>query len=63
MPRMLGMRGLPPTGPQGLRPEVTALIAQLKQQVQDQAQQLSERDQALTQRDRALAAAEAWTGL
>lgn len=51
MPRMLGMRGLPSTDPQGLPPEVAALIVQLQQQVQDQAQQLSERDQALAQRD------------
>jgi len=51
MPRMLGMRSLPPSDPQGLSPEVAALIAQLQQQVQDQAQQLSERDQALAQRD------------
>ena len=51
MPRMLGMRGLPSTDPQGLPPEVAALIAQLQQQVQHQAQQLSERDQALAQRD------------
>jgi transposase len=50
MPRMLGMRGLPSTDPQGLPPEVAALIARLQQQVQDQAQQLSERDQALAQR-------------
>jgi len=48
---MLGMRGLLPTDPQGLSPEVAALIAQLQQQVQDQAQQLSERDAALAQRD------------
>jgi transposase len=48
---MLGMRGLPSTDPQGLPPEVAALIAQLQQQVQHQAQQLSERDQALAQRD------------
>ena len=32
---MLGMRGLPPTGPEGLSPEVAALIAQLQQQVQE----------------------------
>jgi transposase len=51
MPRMLGMRGLPSTDPQGLSPEVATLIARLQQQVQDQAQQLSERDQALAQRD------------
>ena len=51
MPRMLGMRGLPSTDPQGLPPEVAALIVRLQQQVQDQAQQLSERDQALAQRD------------
>ncbi|WP_255370180.1 IS66 family transposase [Roseateles sp. YR242] len=50
------MRGLPPSDPQGLPPEVAALIAQLQQQVQDQAQQLCERDQAITQRDQALAA-------
>ena len=55
MPRMLGMRGLPPTDPEGLSPEVAALIAQLQQQVQAQAQQLGERDQALMQRDQALA--------
>ncbi len=55
MPRMLGMRGLPPTDPQGLPPEVAALIAQLQQQVQDQSQQLSERDQALAQRSEELA--------
>ena len=48
---MLGMRGLPSTDPQGLPPEVAALIVRLQQQVQDQAQQLSERDQALAQRD------------
>ncbi|WP_374585416.1 IS66 family transposase [Ideonella dechloratans] len=48
---MLGMRGLPSTEPQGLPPEVTALIAQLQQQVQDQTQQLAERDQALAERD------------
>jgi transposase len=48
---MLGMRGLPPTDPQGLPPEVNALIAGLQQQVREQAQQLSERDQALAQRD------------
>ncbi|PZP90965.1 MAG: IS66 family transposase, partial [Variovorax paradoxus] len=51
MPRMLGMRGFPSTDPQGLPPEVAALIVRLQQQVQDQAQQLSERDQALAQRD------------
>lgn len=51
MPRMLGMRGLPSIDPQGLPSEVAALIAQLQQQVQDQAKQLSERDQALAQRD------------
>lgn len=50
MPRMLGMRGLH-TDPQGLPPEVAALIVRLQQQVQDQAQQLSERDQALAQGD------------
>ena len=50
MPRMLGMRGLH-TDPQGLPPEMAALIVRLQQQVQDQAQQLSERDQALAQRD------------
>ncbi|RTL45072.1 MAG: hypothetical protein EKK53_06710 [Burkholderiales bacterium] len=55
MPRMLGMRGLPPNDPQGLSPEVAALIAQLQQQVQDQAQQLSERKQALAESDRVLA--------
>ena len=55
MPRMLGMRGLPPTDPQGLPPEVAALIAQLQQQVQDQAQQLTERDKALVESDRVLA--------
>lgn len=55
MPRMLGMRGLPPLDPQGLRPEVAALIARLQQQVQDQAQQLCERDQALAQRTEELA--------
>jgi hypothetical protein len=44
---MLGMRGLTSTDPQGLSPEVAALIVRLQQQVQDQAQQLSERDQAL----------------
>ena len=54
MPRMLSMRGLPPTDPQGLSPEVGALIAQLQQQVQEQAQQLSERDQALLESDRIL---------
>lgn len=48
---MLGMCGPAPIDPQGLPPEVAALIAQLQQQVQDQAQQLSERDQALAQRD------------
>ncbi|HEY1090441.1 MAG TPA: transposase, partial [Burkholderiaceae bacterium] len=48
---MLGMRGFPSTDPQGLPPEVAALIVRLQQQVQDQAQQLSERDQALAQRD------------
>lgn len=47
---MVGMRGLPPTDPQGLSPEVAALIARLQQQVQDQAQQLCERDQALAER-------------
>jgi hypothetical protein len=52
---MLGMRGLPPTEPQGLSLEVAALIAQLQQQVHDQAQQLSERDQALAQRSEELA--------
>ena len=51
MPRTLGMRGLPSTDPQGLPPEVAALIVRLQQQVQDQAQRLSERDQALAQRD------------
>lgn len=48
---MLGMLGLPSTDPQGLPPEVAALIVRLQQQVLDQAQQLSERDQALAQRD------------
>jgi transposase len=52
---MLGMRGLPPTDPQGLPPKVAALIAQLQQQVQDQAQQLTERDKALVESDRVLA--------
>ena len=51
MPRMLGMRGLPSPDPQGLSPEVAALIARLQQQVQEQAQQLCERDQALAQRE------------
>lgn len=55
MPRMLGMRGLPPNYPQGLSPEVAALIAQLQQQVQDQAQQLSQRDETLAARDFELA--------
>ncbi len=55
MPRMLGMRGVPPLDPQGLPPEVVALVARLQQQVQHQEQQLSERDQALAQRDQALA--------
>ncbi|WP_143074153.1 hypothetical protein [Roseateles sp. YR242] len=50
------MRGLPPSDPQGLPPEVAALIAQLQQQVQDQAQQLCERDQAIKQREQALVA-------
>lgn len=44
----------PPLDPQGLPPEVTALIARLQQQVQHQEQQLSERDQALAQRDQLL---------
>ena len=44
MPRMLGMRGCAPIDPQGLPPEVAALIVQLQQQVRHQAQQLSERD-------------------
>lgn len=52
---MLGMRGLPPTEPQGLPPEVAALIAGLQQQVREQARQLCERDQVITQRDQALA--------
>lgn len=52
---MLGMRGLPPTDPQGLPPEVAALIAQLQQQVQDQAQQLAERDQSLAKHGEELA--------
>jgi transposase len=56
---MLGMRGLPPPDPQGLPPEVAALIARLQQQVQEQAQQLCERDQALSERDQALAEREA----
>jgi transposase len=47
---MLGMRGLAPLDPQGLPPEVAALIVRLQQQVQDQAQQLCERDQALAAR-------------
>ncbi|MFG6441978.1 IS66 family transposase [Roseateles sp. LKC17W] len=49
------MRGLPPNSPQGLSPEVAALIAQLQQQVQDQAQQLSEHDETLAARDIELA--------
>ena len=52
---MLGMRGLPPTDPQDLPPEVAALIARLQQQVQEQAQQLCERDQALAHRAQELA--------
>jgi len=46
---MLGMRGLPPCDPLNLSPEAAALIAQLRQCVQDQAQQLNERDQELAQ--------------
>ena len=53
---MLGMRGLPPSDPQGLSPEVAALIAGLQRQVQDQARQLCERDQDITHREHALAA-------
>jgi transposase len=56
---MLGMRGLPPADPQGLPPEVTALIAQLQQQVQEQAQQLCERDALLQRKDREIALREA----
>ncbi|MFG6415488.1 IS66 family transposase, partial [Roseateles sp. DC23W] len=52
---MLGMRGVPPSDPQGLSPEVAALIAGLQQQVQDQARQLDERDHVIAQRDQALA--------
>ncbi|WAC73819.1 IS66 family transposase [Roseateles sp. SL47] len=48
---MLGIPGLPPVEPQGLSPEVAALIAQLRQQVQEQTQQLAQRDQALAERD------------
>ncbi len=51
MPRMLDMRGLLPTDPPGLAPEVVALIARLQLQVQDQAQQLADRDKRLAERD------------
>ena len=55
MQRMLGMRGLPPKDPQGVSPETAALIAHLRQQVQDQEQQLAEHGRALAERDQALA--------
>jgi len=50
MPRMLGMRDLPPLNLQGLPPEAAALIAQLQQRVALQEQQLAERDHELEQR-------------
>ena len=56
---MLGMRGLPSAEPQGLPPEVVALIAQLRQQVQEQTQQLAERDAQLQRKDREIALREA----
>lgn len=55
MPRMLGMRGLPPFDPQGLPPEVAELVDRLQRQIRDQEQQLCERDQALAQRAEELA--------
>lgn len=56
---MLGMRGPSSTDPQSLSPEVAALIAHLRQQVQDQAQQLAERDAQLLRKDREIALREA----
>lgn len=49
MPRMLGMRDLPPLDLQGLPPEAVALIAQLQQRLSVQDQQLSQRDRELAQ--------------
>jgi septal ring factor EnvC (AmiA/AmiB activator) len=47
MPRMLGMRDVPPVNLQSLPPEATAWIAQLQQRLGEREQQLAERDQAL----------------
>jgi transposase len=55
MPRMLGMRGLPPVDLQGLPPEAAALIVQMRQLLEQQEGQLAERDQALAERDHQIA--------
>ncbi|MBS0452417.1 MAG: hypothetical protein JSS14_14000, partial [Proteobacteria bacterium] len=59
MQRMFGMRDLPAANPSGLSAEAVALIAQLRQRLQDQEQQLAERDALLQRKDREIALREA----
>ncbi|CAM5786948.1 IS66 family transposase [Ottowia pentelensis] len=56
---MLGAADLLATNPSGLSAEAAALIAQLRQRLQDQEQQLAERDALLQRKDREIALREA----
>lgn len=59
MQRMLGAGDLLAANPSGLSAEAAALIAQLRQRLQDQEQQLAERDALLQRKDREIALREA----
>ena len=59
MPRMLGMRGLPSVDLQGLPPEAAALIAQMRQRLEQQERQIAEHQALLQRKDRELALREA----
>lgn len=56
---MLGAADLLATNPSGLSAEAAALIAQLRQRLQDQEQQLAEREALLQRKDREIALREA----
>jgi transposase len=56
---MLGARDLPAANPSWLSAETAALIAQLRQRLQDQEQLLVERDALLQRKDREIALREA----
>jgi transposase len=51
MPRMLGMRGLPPADLQALPPEAAALIEQMRQRIEQQHELLQHKDREIAQRD------------